>query len=70
MVALCVLKWGTNRGYSMHIKAPLPVGVVYSENIKMWLVRVLKRGIPTTLGKFKTKDEAELYYHRALANER
>lgn len=58
---------GLNRGNSMHFKKPLPIGVVYSENIKMWLVRVLKNGIPTTLGQFKTKYAAELYL---LANKR
>jgi hypothetical protein len=53
---------GLNRGNSMHIQKPLPVGVVYSKHIKMWLVRILKKGTPTTLRKFNTKEEAERYY--------
>ena len=61
---------GLNRGNSYHFKKPLPIGVVYVEKIKFWIVRILKNGTPTTLGKFKTKEEAEICYKSALENER
>jgi hypothetical protein len=61
---------GLNRGRSMHYKKQLPTGVVFSKHINMWLVRILKNGTPTTLGKFKTQEDAEVFFQSAVANER
>ena len=58
---------GLNRGRTFKMKKPAPIGVVFSEHINMWIVRVLKNGTPTTMGKFNTKEEAEQYYERVMA---
>ncbi len=38
------------------------IGVSYADKIDKWIVRVLKKGVVTTIAQFKTKDEADEYY--------
>ena len=58
---------GLNYGMTYHLqKDKRKLGVSYSEHIKKYIVRILKKGIAVSIAKFDTEEEANIFYNNLI----